>query len=239
LLELVRLDGSRARDQIEYIHDTPVYRLRGNLLPLVYLDEQLELAPRRSRGEQPENINIVVLQAEDQQFGLVVESITDTQEIVVKPLSPHLKNICTYAGATIMGDGTVSLILDVVGLAQQSNVIKEHHAQSMHSGGSSLQEKKSDRESLLIVDPGDESRAAIQLSTVARLEEFGSDRVEQSGRSDVVQYRGKIMPLIYLSGHATAGTSGGSKRFTNEWSWVKKACHNGLSFKIESPKLLT
>ncbi len=102
LLELVRLDGDQAGRGIERIHDCPVYRLRGNLLPLVYLDEELGLAAP-DRGTS--GMYIVVLQADERQFGLVVDGILDTEEIVVKPLSKQLKSINAYAGATIMGDG--------------------------------------------------------------------------------------------------------------------------------------
>ncbi|MFK7768399.1 MAG: chemotaxis protein CheA [Mariniblastus sp.] len=212
LLELLRLDNERARTQIEYIHDTPVYRLRGNLLPLVYLDEQLELRQKNSSEDQPESVNIVVLHAEDQPFGLVVDMITDTQEIVVKPLGCHLKNISTYAGTTIMGDGTVALILDVFGLASKSSVLTEHRSRALQSNGGETVERNADRHEMLIVDPGDQSRAAIELSTVARLEEFDSAKIERSGHSDVVQYRGKIMPLIYLNGYSPASQCEGSTR---------------------------
>ena len=211
LLELVRLDGERAKDQIEYIHDTPVYRLRGNLLPLVYLDEQLELRQRRGVDDPFETINIVVLQTDDQPFGLVVDVITDTQEIVVKPLGQHLKNIACYAGATIMGDGTVALILDVLGLAQKSSVLAEHQDQKMHSKTVETDTDKTDWETLLVVDPGDQSQAAVPLSSVDRLEEFDLDDVERSGANDVIQYRGAIMPLIYLNGSPPCNSNGSTK----------------------------
>src|SRR5262249_41975864 len=99
LLELVRLEGEQARRGIELIHGTPVYRLRGNLLPLVYLNRLLQVeSSRRDAGE----VSIVVLQADDRQFGLIVDDIHDTEEIVVKPLQKQLKGIAAFAGATIM-----------------------------------------------------------------------------------------------------------------------------------------
>ncbi|HKB35652.1 MAG TPA: chemotaxis protein CheA, partial [Gemmataceae bacterium] len=131
LLELVRLEGEQAKRSIERMHGAPVYRLRGNLLPLVYLNEQLEIDDSKtqigsktlsSQFDTPA-INIVVLQADDRQFGLVVDAIHDTEEIVVKPLQKQLKGINVFAGATIMGDGKVALILDVLGLAQRANVV--------------------------------------------------------------------------------------------------------------------
>ncbi len=109
LVELIRLEDQAAGVQIEYVHGTPVYRRRGSLLPLAYLKDVLGLEP----SGQSNVVNIVVLQAEDRQFGLVVDGINDTQEIVVKPLGKQLKGLTVYAGATIMGDGRVALILDV------------------------------------------------------------------------------------------------------------------------------
>jgi two-component system chemotaxis sensor kinase CheA len=199
LLELVRLEASRVKDEIEFIHDAPVYRLRGNLLPLVYLDEQLDLRSKRARHEHNQTVNIVVLQAEDRQFGLVVDAVTDTQEIVVKPLSGHLKNIAAYAGSTIMGDGSVALILDVLGVAQRGSILAELHDQALRGNGGALaSDANATTEPLLVVDPGDGSPVAVRLSTVARLEEFQQTDIERSGHSEVVQYRGHIMPLIHL-----------------------------------------
>ena len=106
LLELIRLEGESGRKQIEDIQGTRVYRRRGSLLPIAYLNEVLGLTPPGS-GEV---INIVVLQSDDKQFGVVVDAIQDTQEIVVKPLARQLKGLSMYAGATIMGDGEVALI---------------------------------------------------------------------------------------------------------------------------------
>ncbi|HVN27803.1 MAG TPA: chemotaxis protein CheA, partial [Candidatus Binataceae bacterium] len=124
LIELVRLEADEKAHKIEFIHGAPVYRLRGNLLPLVYLHEVLKLAD----GATPEKIeaasaaHIVVLQVADQQFGLVVDQVSDTEEIVVKPLGKQFKGVSAFAGATIMGDGRVALIVDVPGVAQLSGV---------------------------------------------------------------------------------------------------------------------
>src|SRR5262249_34758214 len=103
LLELVRLEGEHAERGIEWMHGAPVHRLRGNLLPLVYLNQQRgREAGKDGRGANDE-VNIVVLQADDRSFGLIVDAIHDTEEIVVKPLQKQLKGISVFAGATIMG----------------------------------------------------------------------------------------------------------------------------------------
>ncbi len=208
LLELVRLENGRAKNSIEFIHDSPVYRLRGNLLPLVYLDEQLQMREPREWHERDENVNIVVLQAEEHQFGLVVDSINDTQEIVVKPLSNHLKNICVYAGATIMGDGSVALILDTIGIARQSKVIAQNRERLMKDRQTGKGSADSSTVSMLVVDPGDGTRLAIQLSTVSRLEEFNVTAIENSSAGSVVQYRDEILQLVPFSHSCSFGHGG-------------------------------
>jgi two-component system chemotaxis sensor kinase CheA len=318
LLELVRLEGEQARKGIEMIHGAPVYRLRGHLLPLVYLRRELKGARdaqgqtdvgaelldfavartkhqawfgrlrqfldgkgtltveeagshkecalgkwlystgRKEHGDvgeivelekthagfhalvrqivtlaaagnyaqaeqafsevkptsekivelltaaerkvrESKNVNIVVLQADDRQFGLVVDAINDTEEIVVKPLGKQLKGIVTFAGATIMGDGRVALILDVLGLAQRANVVSEIRDRGVGEKTSEAEACNEDVESLLLLRGPDDGRMAIPLSLVARLEEFNRQNVERAEGRQVVQYRGQILPLIYLS----------------------------------------
>ena len=99
-----------------------------------------------------------------------------------------------------MGDGTVALILDAIGLAQKSSVLTEHRDRSISEKSAAEGQLNGDTEALLIVDTSDDTRAAVRLSTVARLEEFHSSNVERLGQSQVVQYRGEILPLISLSG---------------------------------------
>jgi two-component system chemotaxis sensor kinase CheA len=126
--ELVRLSAGSVQTEIESVHGVPVYRMRGRLLPLVYLNEELKLAKQAEKEtDLDEATNIVVLQANDHPFGLVVNEINDSEEIVVKPLSKQLRGLKVFAGATIMGDGKVALILDVVGLAQRGKSRRGAH----------------------------------------------------------------------------------------------------------------
>jgi two-component system, chemotaxis family, sensor kinase CheA len=201
LLELVRLEADEVAKGIEMVQGAPVHRLRGRLLPLVYLSRVLELAgvaePRQQAGNA---VNIVVLQAEGRPFGLVVDEINDTEEIVVKPLGKQLKGVNTFAGATIMGDGKVALILDALGLAQKADVISELQDRAMAAKGTSSGEKTDgNRQTLLLFQTGKNGRMALPLSLVARLEEFAANKVESTGERQVVQYRGQIMPLIRIS----------------------------------------
>jgi len=209
LTELVRLESGKA---IETVHGAPVHRLRGQLLPLVYLSQTLNVAPRRTgaglalppvaekKENTLQNVNIVVLQAEGQAFGLVVDDILDAEEIVVKPLGKQLKGISAYSGATIMGDGRVALILDVLGLAQRTQVIAEARDSEHDGRHSEIVKSGSDEEhALLLAENGLEGRVAIPLSLVARLEEFPRSVIEHAGTQEVMQYRGQIIPLVRLS----------------------------------------
>ena len=204
LLELVRLEGDQAAAAVEYIHDTPVYRLRGNLLPLVNLRDQLGLPPREDLDPV---MNIVVLQADDRPFGLVVEGVTDTEEIVVKPLGRQLKGIATFAGATIMGDGRLALILDVLGLAQQAKVVSQNRERAAVGGTQQTEDPSQQPQALVVLRVGADTRIAVPLSAIARLEELERTSVERSAGDLVVQYRGQIMPLVDL--RAVLGASGG------------------------------
>jgi two-component system chemotaxis sensor kinase CheA len=199
LLELVRLKPDEVSKSIELVHCAPVYRLRGRLLPLVYLNRELKLAADdRSTTAKDGAVNIVVLQAGERNFGLVVDQINDTEEIVVKPLRKQLKTVKTFAGSSIMGDGKVALILDVLGLAQRASVVTETRAHALTETTTEAAGTETDKQTfLLFAGPGD-SRMAIPLSTLARLEEFPVAQVEMSGNQWVTQYRGQILPLIRL-----------------------------------------
>jgi two-component system chemotaxis sensor kinase CheA len=193
LLELIRLEGDSGEKHIERVHGTPVYRRRGSLLPIAYLNQVLGL----KSPEHAEVVSMVVLQAEDRQFGLVVDGINDTQEIVVKPLGKQLKGLTVYAGATIMGDGRVALILDVLGIGQRSGVLAESREQSRAAAEQKTQSEM-ERQRLLLFRAGSYQRLAVPLSLVARLEEFSQSAIERAGGGQVVQYRNRILPLISL-----------------------------------------
>jgi two-component system chemotaxis sensor kinase CheA len=193
LLELIQLDEDSSARHIEYVHGAPVYRRRGSLLPIAYLNQVLGLkSEHRTQAS-----SMVVLQVEDHQFGLVVDGINDTQEIVVKPLGKQLKGLTLYAGATIMGDGRVALILDVLGIGQLSGVFGEAREQAradeQHSTQTAVESQR-----LLLFRAGSFERLAIPLSLAARLEEFPQSMVEQASAGTVVQYRNRILPLISL-----------------------------------------
>ena len=202
LLELVRLEGEQARKGIELVNGAPVHRLRGKLLPLIYLNRELNVEDSAAAANEDRAIKIVVLQADGRPFGLVVDEINDTEEIVVKPLSKQLKSIKSFAGATIMGDGRVALILDALGLAQCANVVNEVRDQGLaekEENGSFAAGNGAQRNAVLLFQCGENGRMAIDLTKVARLEEFQRNTIESAGGQEVVQYRGQIMPLVRVS----------------------------------------
>jgi two-component system chemotaxis sensor kinase CheA len=176
------------------------------LLPLVYLDRELQLeASGRSDSADTETsgdpgaVNIVVLQADDRPFGLVVDAVHDTEEIVVKPLQKQVKGITTFAGATIMGDGKVALILDVLGLAQHARILTGSRGRTVSEPSTAPAEPAADRATVVLFATNDGGRMAIPLALVDRLEEFPRSIVEQAGSQDVVQYRDEILPLVHVS----------------------------------------
>jgi two-component system chemotaxis sensor kinase CheA len=196
LLELVRLEGEAITKGIESVYGVPVYRLRGNLLPLVFLNKELAL---RNGDADRDAVNIVVLQADNRQFGLVVDEINDTEEIVVKPLGKQLKHVHCFAGATIMGDGAVALIIDVMAMAQKASVTGDSQSAVGSAEATAVASDAADRQQRLIFKAGSKDRVAIPLSAVARLEELPTSSLERSQGREVVQYRGEIMPLVRIS----------------------------------------
>jgi two-component system chemotaxis sensor kinase CheA len=189
LVELVRIEGEDLDRQVEDLAGSPVLRLRGRLLPLVNLAEALG-----TEAEQRDHLTVVVVQADDVRFGLCVNEVHDTQEIVVKPIGRQLKGLPMYAGATIMGDGRVALILDVPGMANDQGVGAVE--QELVSASAA---DEGDRTALLVLEVADGRRAALPLAAVARLEEFPRDRIERTGSSEVVQYRDGLLPLVRLA----------------------------------------
>jgi two-component system chemotaxis sensor kinase CheA len=204
VLELVRLDPDKGTLGIEIVHGAPVYRLRERLLPVVSLNHELAGQHSRPAGAGAEHegrgiVNLVVLRAAHRTFGLVVDAVSDIGEIVVKPLHKILKGVSTFAGATIMGDGRVALILDVAGLAGRAQILAQASSRTSPETRPSSLPAGDHRQRLLIFTVAGEGLMAIPLSLVTRLEEFPRALVERTGACEVVQYQGQILPLIDLS----------------------------------------
>jgi two-component system chemotaxis sensor kinase CheA len=200
LVELVRVESNEQGAGIEYLHGRPMLRLRGDLLALVDLRELTEQNENQKSQNNYSDTNIVVLNADGEIFGLIVDEISDTADIVVKPLSTFLKYLTLFSGATILGDGTVAIILDVMGLAMAAN-INTHKAKEIDPGLSNDDhntKKMFDAQDFLLIDLGTHVTHAIPLCLVQRLEEFSLKMIEQSGNQKVVRYRDQLLPLLDL-----------------------------------------
>jgi two-component system, chemotaxis family, sensor kinase CheA len=196
LVELVRVGSEEAESLIEKVGDAEFYRLRGEILPLIRLEEALNL--KRKKGDTSYGINIVVLMGIGRQFGLIVDGIVDTEEIVVKPLSKHMKNIHFFAGATILGDGRVALILDVVNLATSVKLKAEQAEEFSHIEAAEVEEIKGELQSLLLFNISESEQFAVPLALVSRLEKVSIKDIEVAGGKEVIRYRGASMPIIRL-----------------------------------------
>lgn len=192
LVELIRLEKSdeTKKDGIEILQGQPVFRLRGELLPLVSLDEILS----GNACEIEESQNIAVLKDGQTIFGLIVDEIEDSAEIVVKPLANFLKFLPIYAGATVLGDGSIALTLDVTGLTSYVTQVSDQNDKS--SGVSDSDSEALNEVEFLLISIGAMSDYALPLQHVNRLEEFDPKLFSQSGHQRMVRYRGGLLPVV-------------------------------------------
>ncbi len=196
VVELVRATAN-GELKVEKIKDTPVLRLRNKLLPLVSLRERLKLDTDKESKE--DDTFIVVTQVGTYNFGIMVDRVFDTEEIVVKPVAPILRHIEMFSGNTILGDGSVIMILDPNGIAENAGqMVADHEAAEQKDSKS----RSHDEEAvpLLLFRTSSGVPMAVPLALVARLEEIERKSIERSNDRLVVQYRGQLMPLIPM-GH--------------------------------------
>lgn len=193
VLELVRA-SAHSENAIEMINNAPVLRLRNRLLPLVQLSSLLNLDGAKEHGPDDEAF-IIVSQVGNYTFGIIVDRVFDTEEIVVKPVAPILRDINLFSGNTILGDGSVIMILDPSGIASATGEMTMGAAKAESSVVAETA-ANSDRQAMLVFKSGGESLKAVPLALVARLEEIDLSTVEYSNAQRVVQYRGQLMPLI-------------------------------------------
>jgi len=204
VVELVRA-SKESEHQIERIHGTPVLRLRDKLLPLVTLRTLLGMSGDDTAYER--EAYIVVSQVGTYNFGIIVDRIFDAEEIVVKPTATLLRNIPIFGGNTILGDGSVIMILDPNGIAQTTGeiAVADQHGDTRdeHSEGAT-----EDRVALLLFKASDNSPKAVPLGLVARLEEVDFGKVEYSNGRAMIQYRGALMPLVPIHDDVAFPTEG-------------------------------
>jgi two-component system chemotaxis sensor kinase CheA len=193
LSELVHIPPEQAAASIEWIENAPLYRLRGKLLPLVFLDRLLMPEGQHKLSTERDNF-IAVLDAEGRRFGLVVDGLADPEEIVVKPLSSVLKTIGLYSGATVLGNADLALILDPGAIALKAGVTMSAEEETAHAAESedSANEGKS-LDYLLVEAAG--RKAAVPLPSVLRIEQLRVSRIEYIGYRPVLNFEGQLLPV--------------------------------------------
>ncbi|MGB7257326.1 MAG: chemotaxis protein CheW [Pseudolabrys sp.] len=195
VVELVRA-RSNSEHRIERIKDTTVLRLRDKLLPLIRLTKLLGF---ENAKKETDDGFIVVIQVGTQHFGLVVDGVFHTEEIVVKPMSNKLRHIAVFSGNTILGDGSVIMIIDPNGVAREigSTVSSQMAAESE---AEVRRESTSEQTtSLLVFRAGSTQPKAVPLALITRLEEVDAKKIELSNGRHMVQYRDHLMPLVRMS----------------------------------------
>jgi two-component system chemotaxis sensor kinase CheA len=204
VVELVRAQKEAGRGHnepggsesvIERINDTPVLRLRDRLLPLVNLNDLLALGESHNDDS---GAYIVVAQVGPNSLGIIVDRVFDTEEIVVKPVAPILRHVTMFSGNTILGDGSVIMILDPNGIARSTRIGAGGESKTISSKAKD-QIRSSDRTAMLLFRAGSDQKLAVPLGLVARLEDIPREKIEISGGAPVTQYRGKLMPLVAFS----------------------------------------
>lgn len=191
LEELVRVDQQTSEVKVESLHGSPVYRLRGKILPLVDLRKLLHLSEEKINYATG-TFNIVVLNSDGVPFGVIVDEVLDTADIVVKPINRLLKSLQVYSGATILGDGSIALIFDVLGVSKVAQILSK--AENTTSQETKI--KHSEFQDFLLVGLDSSVKHAITLNYVHRLEEFRQKDIEYSGMQPVIRYRDALLPII-------------------------------------------
>ncbi|MGA3161542.1 MAG: chemotaxis protein CheA [Terracidiphilus sp.] len=192
LSELVHIPPEESAAAIEWIENAPLYRLRGKLLPLIFLDRLLMPGVEHKLSTERDNF-IAVLDADGRRFGLVVDGLADPEEIVVKPLSAVLKDIGLFSGATVLGNADLALILDPGLIALKAGVsLREEEATKAGDGESAADEAKG-LEYLLVEAAG--RQAAVLLADVLRIEQLPLKRIEYIGYRPVLNFEGQLLPV--------------------------------------------
>ncbi len=197
LSELVHVTPEQAATTIEWIEDAPLYRLRGKLLPLVFLDRLLVPSASADTARDRDRF-IAVLDADGRRFGLVVDGLADPEEIVVKPLSVAFKGIGFYSGATVLGNGDLALIIDPGAIALKAGVTMSGEEETVRASADEVADLNKGSEFLLVEAAG--RRAAVPLGDVLRIEQMPVKRVEYVGARPVINFDGHLLPVDDTAG---------------------------------------
>jgi two-component system chemotaxis sensor kinase CheA len=199
--ELIRIPAAQMAERTDRVGDAQILNVRDRLVPLLYLADALGV-PRPETTLRA--LNVVLVDTGAFEYGLVVEDLHDTVEIVVKPLGRHLKGLHDYAGATILGDGRVSVILDVAGLAARANLTA---GTTEATSRQTVEESAPGGElhALLVFHNAPDETCAVPIEQVSRIERVRPAQVQHLGGRRTMQYCGASLPLVTLHDTATVG----------------------------------
>jgi len=238
LVELVRIKPGDTRNRLEHIGDATVLRIRGEILPVIQLQDLLDFHSRNAETEtnhlnsksqtqnklkhtssrdssntlsdtsngkahRPTPINVVVVAAGEFKYGIIVDELLDSAEIAVKPLGKHFSQSREYAGATILGDGSVALILDIAGIREVLELRESHDVQKELHNDAEQENSQSDHQLLLLIENGENEHFAIPSQLVSRIEKVAASSVQQIGGHQAISYRQgilQLMPIDTISG---------------------------------------
>ena len=202
ILELVQINSSGSSSRFEDFHGTTVFRLREKLVPLLFLNEQLGLGKRQEGQNLPSNI--IILHSGSVQFGLVVESVLNIQDVVVKPMGPLLKDLPIFAGATILGSGRVSLIIDIDGIAVKSCLVEKIEANPINQVA--IQQPIEERKvPMLLFEIAGLEQMAIPLERVEHIIMLEINSIQKNGSKDVIYYQNQIVDVVWLNKYVSGG----------------------------------
>jgi two-component system, chemotaxis family, sensor kinase CheA len=222
LSELVHIPPEQAASAIEWIENAPLHRLRGKLLPLVFLDRLLMPQAEQKIATERDRF-IAVLDADGRRFGLVVDGLADPEEIVVKPLSAVLKDIGLFSGATVLGNADLALILDPGSIASKAGVaMREEEAESMAESETGAAKGF---EYLLVEVAG--RRAAVPLEDVLRIEQLPLSRIEYIGYRPVLNFEGQLLPIEDSGGLLAANQGIPAEQRGSEEQVIVVVCREG------------
>jgi len=206
IVELVRVTEAERSARFSQVKNAEVLRLRGSLLPLVRLNDSLHVGSDDSfekSDKTTDAINIIVVDTGQARFGLVVNALHDSEEIVVKPLGQHFKDCRCMAGATILGDGHVALILDIAGIAAEENIRSAEELDAANGTADDANKDNEDQQAVLLFQTSENDRFAVPMDLIARIERVRSDQIDSVGGLEVLQYKQSTLPLLRVNDHVT------------------------------------
>jgi len=200
ILELVRLKITNNENPFDDFYGTPVYRLRESLIPVLYLDQELSI--QKTSNSAAASVNLVVVQSSGVRFGLIVDEIFNIQDVVVKPLGPLLSKLTRYAGATILGSGRVSLILDVDGIAIESGLVGKIQSNPIEQPELAVNLPE-DEWSMLLFELEGLKQIALSLDRIEHIVMLNTEQIQQNGNKEVIYYQDELMHVVRLQNYVS------------------------------------